>query len=337
MPIDVASVTVLEHTREVHSFGSWQHIKMIDTARKEFFNEAAYVDFNPDVRNLIALGQYKNGLDHFCHIGHTQDRKMIFNDVSIIREAKLNKLSKIEHLLLPDLQVNERTLAIDTVGVSFAEDVPISAWSYNSDLFALLEKHQGGVIVDLGAGFRPQYYFDIINVELGNFATTDIRSMAEKLPFKDNTVDVLFSIAVFEHVARPWDVAREIERVLKPGGIVRVDAAFMAPRHGYPSHYYNMTMEGLSNLFQQIEILESGASIFGHAAYSMYWVARAYREGLPEERRAEFDNMRIGEMLSYSDPIFLLQDRPFLKEISKNRNDDIAFNVAITGIKRGDK
>jgi hypothetical protein len=32
-----------------------------------------------------------------------------------------------------------------------------------------------------------------------------------------------------------------------------------------------------------------------------------------------------------------LQDRPFLKEISKNRNDDIAFNVAITGIKRGDK
>lgn len=108
----------------------------------------------------------------------------------------------------------------------------------------------------------------------------------------------------------------------------------MAARHGYPNHYYNMTVEGLSNLFENIDVEDVGASVFGHAAYSLYWVSRIFRDGLPEHRRGEFEDMKIGDLLSYSDPYFLLQDRPFLRELANVTNDDIAFNITLTGKKR---
>lgn len=254
--------------------------------------------------------------------------------IDMIREAKLRKLERFKDVFLPGLPVNERTLALDTVGDAVPDELPISAWSYNPDLFEIINKHHGGVVVDLGAGFRPEYYDDIINLELGNFVTTDVRSFAEKLPFKDNSVDCIFSLAVLEHVMRPWDVAKEIERVLKPGGTLRVDTAFMAARHGYPNHYYNMTVEGLTNLFTQIDVESTGASVFGHATYSLYWTARIFRDALPPEQRAKFEDMKIGEMLAYSDPYYLLKEQPYLRDIPKNTNDDLAFNVAMTGTKK---
>lgn len=42
----------------------------------------------------------------------------------------------------------------------------------------------------------------------------------ETLPFGDNTFDLIVSWAVFEHVADPDLYARELSRVLKPGGLL---------------------------------------------------------------------------------------------------------------------
>ena len=39
------------------------------------------------------------------------------------------------------------------------------------------------------------------------------------LPFRDNSFDVVFSIYVLEHVDRPCELAAEIARVLRPGGV----------------------------------------------------------------------------------------------------------------------
>ncbi|SAL10652.1 putative methyltransferase [Caballeronia turbans] len=332
--LDPASVKIYEPTSERTSTNGWDCVRLIEKATPDRFNEEGYLAFNPDVRSDVEERNFRSGLDHFCKIGHTQNRKMVFHRIDLIREEKRKKLERFKDVFLPGLPVNERTLALDTVGDAVPDELPISAWGYNPDLFEAIEKHRGGVIVDLGAGFRPEYYPDIINLELGNFVTTDVRSFAEKLPFRDNSVDCIFSLAVLEHVMRPWDVAKEIERVLKPGGTLRIDTAFMAARHGYPNHYYNMTVEGLTNLFSQIDVESSGASIFGHAAYSLYWVSRIYRDGLPPQHRDKFSDMTIRELLSYSDPYYLLQDRTWLREIPKNVNDDIAFNVAMTGTKR---
>ena len=42
---------------------------------------------------------------------------------------------------------------------------------------------------------------------------------AEKLPFKDKTFDVVYSWGVIHHSEKPEVIIREIQRVLKPGGV----------------------------------------------------------------------------------------------------------------------
>lgn len=50
----------------------------------------------------------------------------------------------------------------------------------------------------------------------------------------DRQFDLVFSLAVFEHLAMPWVVAEEIARVLKPGGLVVVETHFSYSMHERP-------------------------------------------------------------------------------------------------------
>lgn len=43
---------------------------------------------------------------------------------------------------------------------------------------------------------------------------------AYEIPFEDETFDVVFAHALFEHLSRPEQALREIHRVLKPGGVI---------------------------------------------------------------------------------------------------------------------
>ncbi|MBN2117175.1 MAG: class I SAM-dependent methyltransferase [Anaerolineales bacterium] len=48
-------------------------------------------------------------------------------------------------------------------------------------------------------------------------------AVAEKLPFPDETFDLVHSHHVFEHLANPMDAAQEAWRVLKPGGVIFIE------------------------------------------------------------------------------------------------------------------
>lgn len=50
-----------------------------------------------------------------------------------------------------------------------------------------------------------------------------VQSSAEELPFEDGTFDLVHSNHVFEHLADPLAAAREVFRVLKPGGRVFIE------------------------------------------------------------------------------------------------------------------
>ena len=51
-----------------------------------------------------------------------------------------------------------------------------------------------------------------------------VQGIGEHLPFADSSVDLVVSLQVLEHVQEPERVLREIDRVLRPGGILYLSA-----------------------------------------------------------------------------------------------------------------
>jgi SAM-dependent methyltransferase len=67
---------------------------------------------------------------------------------------------------------------------------------------------------------------------------------AHALPFPDNTFDFIISLAVLEHIEYPAIMLREINRVLKPGGVYLGSVTYLVPFHDAAS-YFNMTHYGV--------------------------------------------------------------------------------------------
>lgn len=118
-----------------------------------------------------------------------------------------------------------------------------------------------GYILELGAGIDICDHPRLVKTDAFVYSThLDYVVDAHSMPFADNTFDFVYSLAVFEHLHTPWVAAKEIFRVLKPGGKVYVLTAFMQHMHGYPHHYFNMTTSGLERIFSDFDILQSGPS-----------------------------------------------------------------------------
>ncbi|MBI3985282.1 MAG: class I SAM-dependent methyltransferase [Lentisphaerae bacterium] len=77
--------------------------------------------------------------------------------------------------------------------------------------------HRRGLILDCGAGRREACFENVVTLDVSADATTDVRGVAERLPFVNDCFDAVFSFAVLEHVKDPMRCAREMIRVLKPG------------------------------------------------------------------------------------------------------------------------
>jgi ubiquinone/menaquinone biosynthesis C-methylase UbiE len=60
-----------------------------------------------------------------------------------------------------------------------------------------------------------------------------IQGDALDLPFDDNSIDVVFSFAVLEHIPDPPEALAEFYRVLKPGGLVAVGSGAVS-LHAHP-------------------------------------------------------------------------------------------------------
>jgi SAM-dependent methyltransferase len=117
-----------------------------------------------------------------------------------------------------------------------------------------------GPVLDFGAGIQsPERLRDnVVNLDVVHFPNVDVVNAHPTLPYADGVFAAVVSQAVFEHVPNPVRAAQELFRVLRPGGTVLIDTAFMQPYHGDPSHYFNMTVHGLRRIMQGFEIEEIG-------------------------------------------------------------------------------
>jgi SAM-dependent methyltransferase len=109
-------------------------------------------------------------------------------------------------------------------------------------------------IVNLGSG-NTQLIKDIINLDIIDYKNVKIVSDIDRLPFRDNSIDILINIAVLEHVKNPEGVVEEIDRVLKPGGMVYSYIPFLQPFHASPFDYKRFSFEGMKNLYCKFELI----------------------------------------------------------------------------------
>src|SRR5687767_7451022 len=89
-------------------------------------------------------------------------------------------------------------------------------------------------VVDVGAKLRaatyhgePPAWADVLTLDLMPGPRVQIVCDAHDMaPVKSETVDLVYCISVLEHVRDPYQVMREIRRILKPGGLVYISVPF---------------------------------------------------------------------------------------------------------------
>ena len=87
----------------------------------------------------------------------------------------------------------------------------------------------------------------------------DIIGDIHSLPFEDNSEEAIICIAVLEHVENPHQAAKEMHRVLKPGGYCFVYVPFLFYYHadkGYYKDYWRFTKDSLEILFKNFKVKE---------------------------------------------------------------------------------
>ncbi|MDY6802893.1 MAG: class I SAM-dependent methyltransferase [Cyanobacteriota bacterium] len=154
---------------------------------------------------------------------------------------------------------------------------PQNTHPYSESILKVLEKiGDKGIVLDFGAGnTQPEYLKpNICYLEVQQYPFTDIVCTTPKLPFADNSFDGVISHAVFEHIPNPFITAKELFRILKPGGLIFIDTAFLQPFHSDPNHYFNMTIQGLRQIMSDFEEINSGILEHHYPSYSLMMLIR---------------------------------------------------------------
>lgn len=121
-------------------------------------------------------------------------------------------------------------------------------------------------IVHIGGGPRHNHPYEI-NLNICPMEGVDIVGNAEELPFEDESIDVIISCAVLEHVENVEKAIAEIKRVLKPDGLVYIEIPFMQSYHTHDVYgvkfedYRRFTKRGLMNAFNFITPIECGVCV----------------------------------------------------------------------------
>ena len=210
---------------------------------------------------------------------------------------------------------------------------PASRGGIDEVMHAIIAQHADGLILDCGAGLKDRVYPNVINLEIMDYPCTDVRAFNESLPFADGTFDAVFTLAVLEHVRDPFAAGREIVRVLKPGGMLYSMVPLMVPFHGYPNHFYNMTIEGHKNLYgAAIDLLDTSVPVSGRPIWGLHGMLTNWLNGLPPAHRAEFLDLRVRDLVG-TPPLEQLK-KNYVRYLSPEGNIELAAMTRIIGRKR---
>lgn len=179
-----------------------------------------------------------------------------------------------------------------------------------------------GPVLHLSAGGSADRFDHVIEVEAAIFRHTDLVADSHRLPFAEEAFEIVIALNAFEHYRDPRLVAREILRVLRPGGRVLIHTAFIQPLHEAPRHFYNCTRYGLETWFQGFETETLQVSDNFHAGHSLAWLASECEAAL----RKRLSSLSADEFLSA--PIGRLVALWRTPETARGRDEPIWANLA---------
>lgn len=120
----------------------------------------------------------------------------------------------------------------------------------------------GGKGLNIGAGYTS-FGPDILNMEMEDGPGIDITGSALELPMEDETLDLVISQEVLEHLPDPLLAVQEIHRVLRPGGKAYIQIPFMIGYHPCPDDYWRFTTSGLKQLAERagLNVIQTGITV----------------------------------------------------------------------------
>lgn len=129
-----------------------------------------------------------------------------------------------------------------------------------------------GTVTVLDVGGRLQPYRPLLEGRTAMYVAIDpvfeglldVAGIGEQLPFRDASFDLVICTQVLSYASSPSQVLAEIQRVLKPGGILYLTAPAIFPlMHDYRWSFMPEGLKMLLGGFSEIEIRAEGGSIAG--------------------------------------------------------------------------
>ena len=116
-----------------------------------------------------------------------------------------------------------------------------------------------GKLLDVGCGSKPYKSItsakDYVGLEIDSPMNRQLKNAdyfynGTDMPFKNSDFDSVLCNQVFEHVFNPSSFLKEINRVLKTGGVCLITVPFIWDEHEQPNDYARYTSFGLKHVLE---------------------------------------------------------------------------------------
>jgi SAM-dependent methyltransferase len=122
----------------------------------------------------------------------------------------------------------------------------------------------------VGLDMAPGDNVDVVADIAGEF-----RTLRERL--KTFQFGTIICAHVLEHVRQPWVAARNIERLLAPGGVLFIQVPWVQAYHPFPEDYWRLSFAGVKSLFEKVNFDD-----FFYSGGSSDRIYTVLRQGRPE-------------------------------------------------------
>lgn len=112
--------------------------------------------------------------------------------------------------------------------------------------------------LDIGSNKGPyrKFFPNMTCLDIEYMEGVDVVGDAHNLPFSEGIFDIVLLTSVLGDCENPYKVASEVERILRPGGLVILNVPFLYPMNDAPHDYWRFTPFTLKKLFKNFEEIE---------------------------------------------------------------------------------